>query len=190
LDSDRYIVSILSKCRDGFSKQGLRVSLNPPDEEHPFHVLLVKFDEVSDADLSVVFEHVLFPIDASMRDRQTGGQEEPDASKNIFISQTFVVLKHDVPASSHSEVLKAVAKINTQLPIGSFGLFTTTNVLYLKFNTLVVGDTPVDRAAMMIDLHDGLILHEMFTFVNGLLAVVEGEETADEAFRNTPLLKE
>lgn len=177
MQDQKYVSSVLSRCLDAFRVQGFDASLRPAGGNIPFDSLFIGLEDVGDAGLSLEIEHEMLPT----------GEDVQDGFTSVYILQTFVTIKEGVPLSSRPELLRAVARLNTQMPVGAFGVFNDTGVLYFKFNTLVPAGTSPDHVAAMMDIQDGLVIHQLFLFVDGLLAIANGEADTETAFRGTPL---
>lgn len=171
-----YPVSILKKCREFYRQEGTPTGWTGPTEKAPYHSLLVYLNEVGKRDSSLVLELCFLP------------NVEEGPYQGIYLLQAFISIREDVQPSFYRELFKVIASVNTQLPLGSFGLFRDTGVLYFKYNSVI--DKSIDEQSLvrLIDRQNDIILHQLFVFLDMLLDVADGLKTNDDAMRNAPLL--
>ncbi|SFM12755.1 hypothetical protein SAMN03159341_11766 [Paenibacillus sp. 1_12] len=137
-----------------------------PTKESPYPSLIVRFDEIGERPSLIDLELCFLP-----------GMES-FTQEGIAILQTFAVLRSNVPPSTYTKLLAETAKINIQLPLGGFGLFTDTRVLYFKHNTLLHRDwLGSPQALEHLDRQNALVLHQLYLFTDLLLNMAE-EHTA------------
>ncbi|OPX87812.1 MAG: hypothetical protein A4E53_02347 [Pelotomaculum sp. PtaB.Bin104] len=171
-----FALTILQKCQTLYEQAGLVTGWVEPSEEAPFHSLLVRYDKVGERESSVTMDLCFLP------------HLEEAASEGVYLLQTFVTITEKIFPIAAGEMLKIVAKINTQLPLGAYGFFEDTGLVYFKYNIIINESTGDDAAIKTIDQQSGLILHQIFLFIDAILDVAEGIKTAEEALQSAPLL--
>jgi len=169
-------LAMLKKCRTLYEQAGLVTGWAEPSEEAPFHSLLVRFDKVGGRESSVSMELCFLP------------HLEEAASEGVYLLQTFVTITENVVSSASSEILKIVAKINTQLPLGAYGFFEDTGVVYFKYNNIINESTGDDATIRAVDQQSGMILHQIYLFIDAILDVAEAIKPAEEAWQSVPLI--
>ncbi|HBV96020.1 MAG: hypothetical protein JL50_05240 [Peptococcaceae bacterium BICA1-7] len=171
-----YTVSLLKKCKDIYGHAGLSTGWSEPTEKAPYHTLLVYFNEVGERDSSLVLELCFLP----------SVEEAP--YRGTYLLQAFISIREDVQPECNGELLKVISDINTQLPLGAFGLFQDTGVLYFKYTSIVDRTIDEETLVKIVDQQNRLILHQHFIFIDILLDVADGIKTSQDALWQTPLL--
>ncbi len=170
----KYPDTILEECRLIFQKDELQTDWHTSGGDIALNSLLVKFEDIGDRNDDIIFDYCFLPI---LQEDQT-----------IQILQTFATISNKVPNSSSSEMLRFIAKINTQLPIGAFGLFDDSGILYYKHNCYVTKLLNEADNADLINKQTGLMLYQILLFIDPLLDVAEGKKTASESISKLNLL--
>jgi hypothetical protein len=171
-----YPDSLLKKCQEMYEQGGIKCEWQAPTKEVPVNSLMIFFGGLGERELSVIVNLCFIPgLDVA-------------AEQGIHILQTFVTIKEKVSSSVFDELLKATAKINTQVPLGAFGLFEELGLLYFKHSSLINSTTDDQTNISNIDKQNGLILYLQDIFMDALIEVAEGRMTVEQALQSTPLL--
>jgi hypothetical protein len=126
--------------------------------DSPYPSLILRFDEVGEGNSLIDLELCFLP------------GLESFSQEGLYILQSFAVIKNNVPPQAYSRLLTEIAKINIQLPLGGFGLFTDTGVLYFKHNTIQNREWLGSPAALEhFDRQNALIVHQFYQFTDILL---------------------
>jgi len=171
-----FSLAMLKKCRTLYEQAGLVTSWAEPSEDAPFHSLLVRFDKVGGRESSVTMELCFLPY------------LEEAASEGVYLLQTFITITENIFSAAAAELLKIVAKINTQLPVGAYGFFEDTGVVYFKYNIIINESAGEEAIIKTINQQSGLILHQIYLFIDAILDVAEGIKPVAEAWQSAPLL--
>lgn len=155
-----------------YRSEGFQIGWAEPTPEDPFRSLIVLFDDIGDEAREIQLELCFLP---NMEDAEAAG---------ICILQAFVTIAEGVSSDYYEQLLLLAAKLNTVLPLGAFGLFADTGVVYFKHNSLLLlGNEDVSNVKA-IDTQNGLILHLHQLYMEALLRVSAGDETAEQALEN------
>jgi len=163
-------INLLTQIEEVFTAMGFETNIDPPKPDVPFHSLIVRFYGVGGLD-HLDFQLAFLP----------NALNAPEA-ENPLILQTFVELHTEINRAKIGDLLWLTAKLNIVLPVGLFGLFDDTRVLYYKYNTFLDKRTPLSITLETIDKQGGVILHIFNLFLEPLLQVAQGELSAQEAF--------
>jgi hypothetical protein len=133
-----------------------------PTKESPYPSLILRFDEIGERS-SLIDLELCFLLEM-----------DQFTQEGVYILQSFAVLKDNVPPSAYAKLLAETAKINIQLPLGGFGLFTDTGVLYFKHNTFQHSEWLSNQLALEhFDRQNALIVHQLYLFTDLLLNLAE-----------------
>lgn len=166
---------LLDLLEADYNAEGFQTGWAEPTTEDPFRSLIVLFDGIGEEERDIQLELCFLP---NMKDAEDAG---------ICILQAFVTIAEEVSPSYHRELLRLAAKLNTTLPLGSFGLFEETGVLYFKHNLLLLLDNEDASNVKAIDTQNGLILHLHQLYMDSFIKVAAGQASADETLAALPL---
>lgn len=154
--------AFLRRFQQYYQERDIANHLADPTEDSPFSSLILRFDEIGERNAVIDLELGFLPgLDAF-------------SQEGLYILQSFAVLRNDVSPTAYAGLLAETAKINIELPLGSFGLFADTGVLYFKHNTIQNRewlDSP--RALEHFDRQNALVVHQFYTFADRLLSLAE-----------------
>lgn len=168
---------LLKMCQANYEKNGILSKWVEPNEHVPFHTLVVQFESVGNNEQILHLDLNFLP------------QMEQAASDGLYILQSFVtLLDHEIQGTRHNDLFRFVAKVNTQLPLGAFGLFEDTNILYYKYNSIINMNLDFQYNVQYIDQQNGMILHIQQLFLDAFIQLAHGEITVEQAIKNSPLL--
>ncbi|WP_240414705.1 hypothetical protein [Paenibacillus periandrae] len=158
--------SFLRQFQQYYMKLDVHNHWAEPTNESPYPSLILRFDEIGERFTIIDLELCFLP------------RMESFTEEGVAILQTFAVLRNNVPPSTYTKLLAETAKINIQLPLGGFGLFTDTGVLYFKHNTILQRDwLSSSQAIEHLDRQNALVLHQLYLFTDQLLNISEGHES-------------
>jgi len=101
------------------------------------------------------------------------------------VLQLFVPMADTVADGAAPELLRAIAQVNTLLPLGGFGLIEQRALLYYKCNQVMPDDErEVSYRSTLESVH--LIQGMLNTLADTLLAVAEGRRSARDALAENP----
>ncbi|WP_138753903.1 hypothetical protein [Paenibacillus sinopodophylli] len=163
---------LLQLLEADYSAEGFQTGWTEPSVEDPFRSLIVLFDGVGEDSRDIQLE-LCFLTD--MEDAEAAG---------ICILQAFVTITEDVSSEFYEQLLLLIVKLNTVLPLGAFGLFADTGVVYFKHNSLLLLSNEDSSNVKAIDTQNGLILHLHQLYMEALLRVSAGHESAEQTLEN------
>ena len=131
-------------------------------DEDPYQSLLVWFDNIGHNQRNFTLELAFLP---DMVEAEEAG---------ISILQAFIGLVDNVPPERHGDILRLVAKLNTILPLGSYGLFEDAGLIYYKHNSLLLLHNDASANVQAIDLANGIILHQQQLYMESLIQAADG----------------
>ncbi|MFD0679331.1 MULTISPECIES: hypothetical protein [unclassified Paenibacillus] len=150
--------SFLRQFQQYYSQRDIVNHWAEPTEESPYPSLILRFDEIGEQNALIDLELCFLP------------GLESFSQEGIYILQSFAVIKNNVSPRAYAKLLEEIAKINIQLPLGGFGLFTDTGVLYFKHNTIQNLDWLSSPIALEhFDRQNALIVHQFYQFTDALL---------------------
>ena len=161
--NSEFAVSFLHQFQQYYNELGILNHWAEPTKDSPYSSLILRFDEIGERNLLIDLELCFLPeMDSLMQE-------------GVYILQSFAVLKDDVPPSAYAKLLAETARINIQLPLGAFGLFTDTGVLYFKHNTIQHREWLSNQLALQhFDRQNALVVHQFYLYTDLLLNLAEG----------------
>ncbi|WP_419875785.1 hypothetical protein [Candidatus Pristimantibacillus sp. PTI5] len=166
---------LLRLLETDYNAEGFSTGWAEPTSEDPFRSLIVRFDGIGEEARVMQLELGFLP---NMEDAEAAG---------ICILQAFVTIAEGVSPVYCGELLRLAAKLNTMLPLGAFGFFEDTGVVYFKHNSLLLLGNEAAANIKAIDTQNGLILHLHQLYMEAFLKVAAGQATADEILEMLPL---
>jgi hypothetical protein len=166
---------LLHLLETDYKAEGFQTGWAEPTDEDPFRSLIVLFDGIGEDERDIQLELCFLP---NMEDAEAAG---------ICILQAFATIAEDVSPLYHGELLRLTAKLNTTLPLGAFGLFEDTGVVYYKHNSLLLLANEDMANVKTIDTQNGLILHFLHLYLEAFMKVAAGEASADGMLETLPL---
>lgn len=165
---------LISHLQTIFSEVGLPTKLEMPTSDDPFHTLIVQFGSIGVSQYIVNLQLMFLP-------KITFSQAENDT----YILQSFFELSEQVNSSISDEVLWLIARLNTKLPLGAFGLLSDDGVLYFKHNLIL--DAEIEKNlflySKLIQRQLDMLLHILNSFMDTLMQVAEGKTQARVALQ-------
>lgn len=158
-----------------YQAAGFQTGWTEPTTEDPFRSLITLFDNIGDEQREIQLELCFLPH-----------MEEAEAA-GICILQSFVTLTEAVSPENNTELLRLAAKLNTTLPLGAFGLFEDTGVVYFKHNSLLLLNNEDTANVKAIDAQNGLILHLHQLYMEAFIQIASGQVSADYMISTLPL---
>lgn len=159
---DNYQTAYLERGLRFYNELGVSAAITAPDEQAPYTALVVRLTDIGARNASVNLEISFIP-----------GISE--ASKDgVYLLQIFAALGLStvytgVAEDQQAALLHKIAEVNSTLPLGSFGVFADTGILYYKHNTLLHRDSLTrDDCAAQLDRMNGLILHQLQLYFDHL----------------------
>ncbi|MCR8630402.1 hypothetical protein [Paenibacillus radicis (ex Xue et al. 2023)] len=150
--------SFLREFQQYYSQRDIVNHWAEPTEESPYPSLILRFDEIGEQNSLIDLELCFLP------------GLESFSQEGIYILQSFAVIKNNVSPRVYAKLLEEIAKINIQLPLGGFGLFTDTGDLYFKHNTIQNLDWLSSPIALEhFDRQNALVVHQFYQFTDALL---------------------
>lgn len=169
------IQQVLERVQQVYEQMGLEAELFPPDAESNFFVLIVRFP-LEGSDRLVDVEFTAIP--------EADPQFKPG---EFFTLQTYTQLSDAISAQNLNELLWLVVKLNTQLPIGQFGVFDNLQILYFKQNCLINHTIAPDSNLSLIQRQTQLFLTVLSRFIHLVLPVANGHMKGQEALDTSSL---
>ena len=151
-------------------KSGTNVEqIEPPEGEH-YQSLMAQFPLEPGSDRTFDFDFSFIP------DLVGSG------SKYLNL-QSFVQLSGEADLARCPDLLWMIAKINRYLPIGSFGVFDSLDVLYWKQNSYLDGDLDPELNTSLIMEQTQFAQRIIIDFRDTFLDVIAGRATAMDALK-------
>ncbi|MBD2868160.1 type III secretion system chaperone family protein [Paenibacillus arenilitoris] len=148
---------------------GFPVGRTGEADDPRYRPLVVPFDGIGEEERLLRLELCFLPH-----------MEEAEAA-GIAMLQSFATIAEGVPPGRFGDLLRLAARLNTILPLGAFGLFEDTGVVYYKHNALLLLDNGSAANVKAIDAQNGLILHLHQLYMEAFIGVAEGRLSAGEA---------
>ncbi|TDF97953.1 hypothetical protein [Paenibacillus piri] len=157
-----YPISFLRQFQQYYNERKIVNHWAEPTQDSPYPSLILRFDEIGERSSLIDLELCFLP------------GLESFSQEGIYILQSFAVIKNNVPSEAHNKLMTEIVKINIQLPLGGFGLFKDTGVLYFKHNTIQNREWLGSQIAMEhFDRQNALIVHQLYLFIDTLLNLAE-----------------
>jgi len=160
----------LQRLKAIFDQIPVPTKLEEPTPEAPTTALLVGFDAVGKYNnfVQMEFSFVMDP--------------ELFVADNLAILQTFATIRKDVDVRRLSDLHWLIGQINNYMPLGYFGIMDTDRTIYMKANTLFVGELVTDQHIRHIDHQTGLVFYSINLFYDLIGLVADGKADAREAW--------
>jgi len=148
----------LRQFQQYYTERDIRNDWAEPAEESPYASFILRFDEIGERSAVMDLELCFLP------------GLEALSQEGAYILQSFAVMTANVSPAAYEGLLTEIARINIQLPVGAFGLFTDTGVLYFKHNTMLHSEWLRSQVALEhVDRQNALIVHQLYLFSDRLL---------------------
>lgn len=149
--------AFLQRLQEHYQRTNVPCRWAEPTEEAPYSSLLIRLSEIGARNIALDLELCFLP-----------GFEE-FAKEGVYILQSFAVVQQGIPADFRDTLLREIANLNMQLPVGAFGLFSETDALCFKHNTLLHRDWLSEpQSVMHIDRQNALLLHQFHVTIDRL----------------------
>jgi hypothetical protein len=149
-----------------FNREGFVTQIYPGGDETPFDTLGVLVEAAGEKQVWRVELAYLPGLEAELGD--------------VSLMQCFVVVADNVLPDYWDELRRLVVSVNTQLPVGAFGLLEAQQLVYFKQNALLPDNA--DAIAFRIVHELALLIGYLLTiFSTAFVAVAQGQLSARAA---------
>ncbi|CDM92447.1 MAG: hypothetical protein P5702_13815 [Limnospira sp. PMC 1291.21] len=141
--------------------ENFTTSWEPATPEHPMDRLLVLLSE----EKQLLAELLFIPVEEEV--------------ENVHLLQFYVGLPGGVVAEAMSELRAFILRLNTTMPIGSFGIQEQQELLYFRY-VLVIPQEEKPSAEIAIIQSMWLVFYLVESFADTIQAVAKGERLPSE----------
>ncbi|MDB4918405.1 hypothetical protein [Mucilaginibacter sp.] len=149
-------------------EDGWDAALQPPDQNNPYHLVVVKIYSDEDDNQALWNAEISFlPVP---------GTNLTDVS----ILQCFIPLSNNFPTLLKPPMYEMIARLNTKMPLVGFGFLDELNLLYYKHNIMLPNKTAVANGLILSESLS-MITYLVSTFTVPVVEVAAGEVSVADA---------